>query len=93
MGMDLSPNPLQRLRHQTDPRHALPMGQPAKPIDQELAPVLAAFDNAPMDDRLETEEERAAVEAAIAEERAGARMIPHAEVTAEIERWRISSGE
>jgi hypothetical protein len=68
------------------------MGQPAKPIDQ-IDPVLAAFDNAPIDDRLETEEERAAVEAAIAEERSGVRMMSQAEVTAEIERWRISSGE
>jgi len=69
------------------------MGQPAKPTDQEFDPVLAAFDNAPINDRLEKEEERAAVEAAIAEERSGAPMMSQAEVTAEIERWRISSGE
>jgi hypothetical protein len=47
-------------------------------------PVLAAFDRAPVDDRPETEEERAAVEAAKAEFRASGRMVPHAEVVAAI---------
>lgn len=64
------------------------MGQPAKPLESDVDPVLAAFLNAPTDDRIETEEERAAVEASKAEVRAGARMIPGSEVTAMIESWR-----
>ena len=47
-------------------------------------PVLAAFDNAPTDVRVETEDERAAVEAA----KAAGRMIPHDDVIAALQRWR-----
>jgi hypothetical protein len=49
-------------------------------------PVLTAFLRAPVDDRPETEAERAAVEAAKVE--APGRMIPHAEVMASLERRR-----
>jgi hypothetical protein len=48
-------------------------------------PVLAAFLRAPMDDRPETDEERAAVEAAKADFQANGRGVPHAEVIAAIE--------
>ena len=47
-------------------------------------PVLAAFLRAPVDTRPETDEERAAIEAA----KASGRMVPHDEVVAGIERRR-----
>jgi hypothetical protein len=51
-------------------------------------PVLAAFLHAPVDERPETEEERAAIEAAKASARASGRMIAHDEVVASVERLR-----
>jgi hypothetical protein len=55
----------------------------AAPVD----PVLAAFDNAPLSDEPETDEERAADMAAIAEHQAGrGRGRSHAEVHADVER-------
>jgi hypothetical protein len=67
------------------------MSEPAKPIDPDYDPVLAAFDRAAAEAPrwIETDEERAVVEAAKAEVRAGARPISHAEVMAEIERRRF----
>lgn len=58
------------------------------PTAEQDDPVLAAFLRAPMDDRQETDEERAAVEAAKASFRASARMVPHAEVVAALARRR-----
>jgi hypothetical protein len=57
---------------------------------EEEDPVLAAFLNAPMDDRPETEEERSAVEAAGAAFLASGHARAHADVVASIERRRIS---
>jgi hypothetical protein len=54
------------------------MGEPLpKPVPEH--PLLEALRNAPVDDEPETEEERAAIEEAIEDERAG-RLIPHEEV-------------
>jgi hypothetical protein len=50
--------------------------------------ILAAFARAPIDDRPETEEERAAVEAAKAQASGG--LVPHAAVVASVERWRTA---
>lgn len=56
-------------------------------------PVLAAFRNAPLSDEPETEEEREADYAAIAEYQAGrARVIGREEVLAKIERMRLEQG-
>jgi hypothetical protein len=51
-------------------------------------PVLAAFLRAPVDDRPETDEERAAVEAAKAAFGATGQGVPHAEVIAALGRRR-----
>jgi hypothetical protein len=48
-----------------------------KPVPEH--PLFEALRNAPIDDEPETEEERAAIEEAIEDERAG-RLIPHEEV-------------
>ncbi len=53
-------------------------------------PVLAAFLNAPVDDRPETEEERLAVAVSKAAFHASGRGVSHAEVVASIERRRIA---
>jgi hypothetical protein len=62
--------------------------EPATRDRTEDDPVLAAFLHAPVDERLETDEERATIEAAKASARASGRMIAHAEVVASIERLR-----
>ena len=51
-------------------------------------PVMAAFLNAPLDERNESAEERAAVAAAKASYRASGRMVPHVEVVAGLDRRR-----
>ncbi len=58
------------------------------PMREKDDPVLAAFLRAPMDDRPESDEERAALEAAKARYRASERMVPHDEVVAAIEHRR-----
>jgi hypothetical protein len=58
------------------------------PTSEHDDPVLAAFLRAPMDDRQETDEERAAVEAAKAAFRASGTGVPHAEVVAALTRRR-----
>ncbi len=63
----------------------------ARRLDHEDDPVLAAFLSAPADDRAETDEERAAVEAAKAEARASGRMIPHAEIMAAVEAAKVEA--
>ena len=50
------------------------------PLAEKLDPVMAALLNAPDSDEPETDEERAAVEAAKAEVRAGGRLYSHEEV-------------
>jgi hypothetical protein len=51
-------------------------------------PVLAAFLRAPIDERTESHEERAAVEGAKASHRASGRMVPHVGVVAALHRRR-----
>ena len=57
---------------------------------EEEDPVLAAFLDAPMDDRPETEEERSAVEAARGAFLASGNARSHANVVAALERLRIA---
>jgi predicted transcriptional regulator len=61
------------------------MGQPAKPIDPDHDPVLAAFLSAPIDDWQPTAEQQAELDAAKARAAAGGRMVPHAEVMAAVD--------
>ena len=70
------------------PRQAPTMGQPAKPLDPDHDPVLAAFLNAPTDDWQPTAEQQAELDAAKARAASGGRMVPHAEVMAMVERRR-----